>query len=499
MIAAGGALGGLFVAVIAPLVFTDYFELHWGLLLCGVLFLVVCLKTPRASSLAPRPSSLARRRRLVAALGAAGLVALGAGLWLPARRDSNLRVCRTRNFYGVLTVLKLRQGGLDYYKLVHGRTAHGLQLADPQRASWPTLYYSERSGVGLALRALPAGPRRIGVVGLGTGTLAAYGRPGDYLRMYEINPEVERLARSWFTFLANCRGTVEVVPGDARLSLEREPGQRFDLLVLDAFNGDAVPVHLLTREAFAVYERHLATNGLIAVHVSNVSLNLGLVVANLARCCHYNLAAIDNPGTADAWWIYSSEWMLLSRNEQIINSPAIRAAATPAEARAPSVPLWTDDFASLFQIVRWRRGPKVEPGSGASQTEVAEGLFRGGDFAGAIARYRLALRANPGLVPALNNLAWILATSPEAALRDGPEAVRLAEGACRLTHYKQTIMVGTLAAAYAEADRFPEAVTTAEMACALAAQNGEPALLEKNQHLLELYSAGQPCHEAAPQ
>ena len=424
-------------------------------------------------------------------------MALGAVLWLQAHRDSGSRVCRSRNFYGVLTVLKLRQGSLDYFKLVHGRTAHGLQLADPQRAVWPTLYYSEKSGVGLAMSALPAGPRRSGWSAWARARWPPMAGPGIISAFMKSTPRSSGWPGSWFTYLSNCRGKVEVVLGDARLSLEREPPQHFDLLVLDAFNSDAIPVHLLTREAFAVYERHLNPNGIIAVHVSNASLNLGPVVANLARHYHYQLAAIDQPGVAGEWWVYSSEWVLLTRNERIIRSPAIRAAARPEETGAPRVPLWTDDFASLFQILRWGHSPKVAPGSGPAQVELAERLFRQGDSAGAVARYRLALQADPGLVPALNNLAWIRATSPEPALRDGPEAVRLAEGACRLTQYKQTVLVGTLAAAYAEAGRFPEAVTTAEMACTLAADEGDPALLARNQQLLELYRAGKPCHEPA--
>ena len=266
----------------------------------------------------------------------------------------------------------------------------------------------------------------------------------------------------------------------------------------EAFVPDRRLVHLLTKEAFAVYARHLATNGIIAVHVSNTSLNLEPVVVNLARQYHYKLAAVDNPGTEGEWWVYSSQWILLTRNEAFIRSPMIRAATRPEEAKEPKVPLWTDYFASLFQILRWNWSPTAEPGAGAAQVELAESLFQQGDFAGAVARYRLALQSDPGLVRALNNLAWILATSPEAALRDGPEAVRLAEGACRLTQYKQTILVGTLAAAYAEAGRFLEAVTTAEMACTLATQAGDQALLARNQQLLELYRARQPYHEPSP-
>src|SRR5205085_5849453 len=165
----------------------------------------------------------------------------------------------SRNFYGVFNIYEESKDDPQEhnFRLQHGRITHGLQFTDPQRATSPTTYYGETSGVGLAIKALPAGSRRLGLVGLGTGTLAAYGRAGDYLRIYEINPEAKRLATSWFTYITNCHAKVDIVMGDARLSLERELSQQFDLLALDAFSGDAIPVHLLTKEAFEIYKRHL--------------------------------------------------------------------------------------------------------------------------------------------------------------------------------------------------------------------------------------------------
>ncbi len=347
LIAAGGALGGLFVAVAAPLLFTDYYELHWGLWLCGLLFLAACVRDWQPIRYHPW--------RLLASGGLAlGVAALGVVLWSQARKARSEGVYRSRNFYGVLAVLEYSKNDPKghYFLLEHGRITHGLEFVDPLQATWPTTYYGEESGVGLAVRALPTSSRRIGVVGLGTGTLAAYGRAGDYLRIYEIDPAVQRLATTRFHYLRNCPGTVEIAPGDARLSLEREPPQHFDLLALDAFSSDAIPVHLLTREAFAVYERHLQTNGILAVHISNHYLDLAPVVANLARQFHYKLAAIDYDESAIDWWLYSSTWMLLTRSEQIINSPAITAAATDLKLNPAKIPLWTDDFASLFQILK---------------------------------------------------------------------------------------------------------------------------------------------------
>ncbi|MEI6779382.1 MAG: fused MFS/spermidine synthase [Verrucomicrobiota bacterium] len=412
MIAAGGALGGLFVAIAAPLWFTDYYELHWGLFLCGLLFLFVCM-TARAGSSTwnewrwlagtiallvfggldwtltwlvghakaiPRGGFIGIRvgmwmilvlmvvswivrkkfkrfqhwRVLTCIWLSLGMIALGATLWTQAHGFGSERVYRSRNFYGVLTVNEYEKGDplSHYFLLQHGRITHGLQFVDPNQATWPVSYYGPDSGIGLGVAALPAGHRRIGVVGLGTGTMAAFGRAGDYLRFYEINPQVQSVANSWFSYLPKCPGQVEVLLGDARLSMENEPPQHFDLLVLDAFSSDAIPVHLLTREAFEVYARHLNTNGIIAVHISNHYLNLQPVVVNLARHFGYKLASIDFEENDDEWWLYSSTWVLLSRSEQIINSPAIHNVASTVNTNSIKVPLWTDDFASLFQILR---------------------------------------------------------------------------------------------------------------------------------------------------
>jgi len=265
MIAAGGALGGLFVALVAPMLFRSYYELHCGLLLCSLLFTIARTREENPFS------KFQQANRLACAWLWIGWLALGATLWLHGRKASSEIVYTSRNFYGVLTVFEHRrkEPTEHHFLLQHGRITHGLQFADRQQAAWPTTYYGEQSGIGLAVQALPPWPRRIGVVGLGAGTVAAYAQAGDYVRMYEINPEVKRLATTRFTYLSNCLGRVEVVLGDARLSLEREPPQEFDLLVLDAFSSDAIPVHLLTREAFGLYERHLRPGGMIAAHISN--------------------------------------------------------------------------------------------------------------------------------------------------------------------------------------------------------------------------------------
>lgn len=420
MIAAGGALGGCLVAIGAPLFFRDYYELHWGLFACGLLFLVVCMgeatgDLPGRYSAAPNArewrwlacllpvlafvgldrwlSALSIQVQLVPRIYFTGLrlglwlfflglviswivrqkfrsfqywrvlacawltlgfAALATDLWLQAGNDDPEIVYKSRNFYGVLTVYERRKNEpLEHYFLLqHGRITHGLQFADPSEAAWPTTYYAPSSGVALGLQAIPSRPRRIGIVGLGTGTLTAYGEPDDYFRIYEIDPQVVELARSRFTYLGRCPADVDIALGDARLSLERESPQQFDLLALDAFSSDSIPVHLLTREAFQLYQRHVKTNGIIAVHISNHFLDLEPVVLNLARQFGYHVANIDFEEQSDQWWLYASSWMLLSRDPRLLDDPEISALALPPKTNALSAPLWTDDFASLFQILK---------------------------------------------------------------------------------------------------------------------------------------------------
>lgn len=421
MIAAGGALGGAFVAVIAPRMFTDYHELHWGLLACGLLFLVVCLRERTGDHtnswrglacvltllafggldqalvwLGAKHAVLTSGRLVGLRIGlwgalalivavwmvrgrirpfrfwrglacawlAAGLVTLAGALWVHARQADDSVIAKSRNFYGTLKLCEYHKDdpASHYLLLQHGRITHGFQFTDPDWSRRLVSYYSEGSGIALAVNALPSGPRRLGVVGLGTGTMAAFGRAGDTVRLYEINPQVQQLAVSRFTYLRDSPARTEVVMGDARLSLECEPPQQFDLLAMDAFSSDAVPVHLLTKEAFEVYDRHLKPGGIIAVHISNRYIDLEPVVVNVARHFNYRLALIhfeetdgggdDGKDWGTPWWMYASSWVLLTRNEEILSSAAIRAAASEVKTNAVRIPLWTDDFASVFQLLQ---------------------------------------------------------------------------------------------------------------------------------------------------
>jgi len=263
---------------------------------------------------------------------------------------------RSRNFYGVLTVTDELTGTPGHMvKLHHGRILHGLQFVHAARTLFPTSYYGGLSGGALALRAFPRqGARRIGLIGLGVGTLTAYSRPGEYVRIYEINPEVVRLAETRFTFLSHAAAEVDIVMGDARLSMEREDPQEFDVLLLDAFNSDAIPVHLLTVEAFETYLTHLRLDGVLAVHISNRHLELKPVVARLAE--HFGLEYVQIINEEEnARGVFAADWMLLTSNLEFLAHPAIRSATVPDANDVTAVALWTDDYVNILEIVSSQR------------------------------------------------------------------------------------------------------------------------------------------------
>ena len=358
-IAFGGAFGGAVVAVVAPATFRVSEELHLALVLCVVL----CGLT----RLFDRDVSRARGARwgvVVASWVAAtlGLVVLLGHQSAVLVRDARLV---KRNFFGVLRVLELRGERPDsgYRRLYHGTTLHGLQDLAPDRRWIPTTYYTPYGGGGAVLTALERSHgRRVGLVGLGVGTLAAYGRPGDTFRFYEIDPDIETIAREWFTFLSDSRARCEVVLGDARVRLAAEPAQSFDVLVLDAFSGDAVPVHLLTREAFALYDRHLAPGGVIAAHLSNRSLDLTPVLYRLAEDRGLIALHFQQGEPPAGSFVTRSSWMVLSRDAEFLKrlvteTKSIRDSGRLElfrgdPARYRRVPLWTDRHSDLVRVLR---------------------------------------------------------------------------------------------------------------------------------------------------
>jgi hypothetical protein len=299
-------------------------------------------------------------RTLVAVIGGVALVIVALSLIIPIIYDLRRTPYRSRNFFGTLAGTRENVGTPEgATQLRHGATAHGLQLLDPSRRDEPLSYFSPQSGIGLALRNHPrrlrGEPLRVGIVGLGIGTLAAYSRPGDSFRFYEINPEVVRLSSSsdpMFTFLRDALGQVTTVIGDGRVSLEREPSQRFDLLVLDAFNSDAIPIHLLTREAFELYLRHLnEPDGILAVQATNRTLDLVPVVQAVATELGLVGVSVTYTPPAGDRVTFRNRWILLSRRPSTLRAPEIVHASVPLTA-GEQRRIWTDNFSNLLSALK---------------------------------------------------------------------------------------------------------------------------------------------------
>ena len=659
----GGVLGGLFNALLAPLLFSGaveyplmiavacllrprmaapYRDLRaWVrgvglpvsvLLICGGLILIVRSRTTpmewgyadiSATKLALVVSAVAaafflRRRPLQFGLGVAAL--LGVSLGYPTGKTQLLLA--ERSFFGLLRVTE--DPLWNAHELLHGSTSHGCQSMDPKERHEPWTYYSRMGPLGRIFRALQ--PRRplaeIGVLGLGTGTVAAYGQPGERITFYEIDPAVERIARNpqYFTYLTDCLAKVEVVLGDARLSLVHGPPRKFDLLIVDVFSSDSVPVHLITREALKVYFQRLADHGLLAIHISSRFLNLRPIVGRVAKDAGVTArlyADLDLNEGPNKW---ASVWVVIARRAEDLGPLAGDSAGKPLAAAGERV--WTDDFSNVvaalprqvswdwLQTPLWRtpqneaafhaqngvalakqgrydeaigqlqlaveinpddsyghnnlgwalqprgrideamthfqRALKIRPrypeahhglgitlalrgrleeaithyrkalelkpdyaeahdslgnalrGCGRTDEAVAhyqkalelnpldatahrglaEVLAGRGQVHEAIIHYKRALTITPQNVAACNNLAWLFATCPDAAVRDGAKAIALAQRAVKLSGHKDPDFLDTLAAAYAEAARFPEALATVREALELARQQNKPALAD---------------------
>ena len=336
----GGMLGGLAVALLAPALATTWIELPLlVLLVVGLSLFELC-------------RSLGHR--VVKASGLLLWCGFAVSLTLQELELREGALVRARNPYGVHAVYELDVGDplRHRYELTSGTTAHGWQYQlEPYRRE-PTAYFTRQGGAGRAFRSFPADrPLNVGIVGLGAGVLATYGNRGDRIRFYEIDPKVIEVARETFTFLADSQAEVELVEGDARVVLEGEPSRGFDLLVLDAFSSDAIPVHLLTRECFELYLRHLAPRGRIAVHVSSRYLDLVRVLATTAR--ELELAGIWMSLPARELAALPSTWVILCRDPALLESEAFLGVGEPLESvRRPARP-WTDEHQSLLEVLAW--------------------------------------------------------------------------------------------------------------------------------------------------
>ena len=341
LFAAGGALGSFVIGIVFPLLFRFNFDLVITCAFTALLAFVVTWEDGWSSRL----------------LWGVGTIVMALQIfWINIVSWRNTTVA-VRNFYGALRV-KQTFGipGATLRTLTNGNVEHGTQIfgTEEQRHT-PTSYYAEDSGVGLAIRfcrsgAVPNAALNVGVIGLGAGTIAAYRRP-DRIRFYEINPAVETIARNVFTYIHDSRAQVQVIGGDGRTSLSHEPPMGFDVLVIDAFSGDAIPLHLLTTQALALYRRHLAPRGIIAFHISNRHVNLEPPIALLAESAGMHSAAITTPAN-DARGEFTATWMLLSDDADFFSQPEITRVSHQPET-VPGLRPWTDDFSSLLPVLHW--------------------------------------------------------------------------------------------------------------------------------------------------
>ena len=335
MVSLGGAVGGMFVGLLAPRIFPTYFELGLGFVVTAILATVTLRKQPFFVWILP-----------LALAGVCGY------FWNKQieqlHEDTRVMV---RNFYGSLRTKDIGTAASDegVRRLIHGVILHGEQYLKPERRTEPTTYYGPDSGIALAIKSTSQQNQRVGVIGLGTGTLAVWGKAGDHYHFYDINPQVLDIAQSEFTYLKDSKAQIEISLGDARLSLEREAPHEFDVLVVDAFSSDSIPVHLITREAMAVYLRHVKPGGAIVFHVTNRFLKLAPVVKQIADELGLHTALIIDD--AEETSFSKTDWVIVTRDKSLIENAVIAQKSIAIDA-IPGLRLWSDDFNNLFQILK---------------------------------------------------------------------------------------------------------------------------------------------------
>ncbi len=351
-IAFGGALGGIASGLVAPRLFSGFWEFHLSIF-GGCLLVLLCwyLDSSFAGGLG--------WRRVLWALLLAAQVALGLSLASHVSGEQATVLESHRSFYGVLRVLERRDAMGVVRFLQNGNIMHGWQYRIPGEELKPGGYYWPLSGIGLAFtrhpkRSLEGGRLNIGVIGLGVGTLAAYAREGDQFRFYEINPEVARMAGEYFTYLKESIAPYEIVLGDARLELEKEleagRPQRFDLLVVDAFNGDSIPVHLMTAEAVSTYLQHLEPDGLLIFHITNQYLDFSPVIRGLGTHFGLRRLVVETAPLLEEGHS-ASVWGILTRNPDFLDASGDERTPPIHEGKPERSILWTDDNASLLPLL----------------------------------------------------------------------------------------------------------------------------------------------------
>ena len=339
--AMGGAVGGLFVGILAPYAFTGYYEFPITIFGSGLLLLFL---------LRGDPDTLAYRKKSSSDLLIMLHLFLGAFLLLNAITQSKHAVAMLRNFYGGMRIVEEGEGDAKVRRLIHGTIVHGTQQLSAEGRRTPLAYFHKGAGAGRALTSFDQ-PIHVGIIGLGTGTLAAYGKAGDRYRFYELNQQVLDVARSQFTFLSDSQAKITHVIGDARLSLEAEQPQQFDVFIVDAFSSDSIPVHLLTRESFAVYFRHLKPDGMLMLHITNLYLDLRPVVHELATALGKECRIIRTEPNPTDYRYPGSTWMFVTSNTSIYQRQRIVEVAQTYKPDKQT-PIWTDDYSNLYRILK---------------------------------------------------------------------------------------------------------------------------------------------------
>lgn len=342
MISIGGAAGGLFIGLVAPRFFRVFIELPIALIGCGALAALLTWRSWRAT---PKKSLLALP--LLALAVTAGIA------WQTWRYLDHIHanaVLMTRNFYGTLRVNEdgPRADGYATRSLVHGVINHGWQYLDPVRRREPISYFGPSSGIAKALAYYEGRPRRIGIIGLGVGLFTAWGRPGDYFRIYELDPDVVKIAREQFWYLADSQARIDIVTGDGRLNLERDAPQNFDLVSVDAFSSGSIPIHLVTREALRSYRQHLAPGGVIVYNVTNRFVNLAPQLKLIAEVEGLKILLISDSPAEDKYW--GTDYVLITENETLLADR--RFADAKAIEPIKGLEVWTDSFNNLFKVVK---------------------------------------------------------------------------------------------------------------------------------------------------
>jgi predicted O-methyltransferase YrrM len=334
--ATGGAIGSFLIGIAFPLLFSSNYDVA-----------ISFLATAMVAALVVWPENWSQR--LLWSAGAVMLIYVLVLLHAAYRRDT---LFATRNFYATLRVKQSYDSNQNWVRtLSNGTIQHGTQIFSPKLRRTPTTYYAEDSGIGLAMRyCCGERPRNVGVVGLGAGTIAAYGRPGDRIRFYEINPAVQPIAQHLFTYLRDSAASITFADGDARASLSKEAPQHFDVLVVDAFSGDAIPLHLLTIQALEIYKRHLAPGGILAFHISNRHVDLEPAISLLAKAAGMQARTVQSFAD-DRLGEFNATWVLMTSNGAFLTLPAIASHTRPTEQRA-GLRLWTDDYSTLLALLR---------------------------------------------------------------------------------------------------------------------------------------------------